>query len=218
MERPVNRSYALRGARGTLAQEAAYEAHWPEFGIEPQGEIDPIKLFPQSNRHIMEIGSGMGEATVKIAGTFPETGFLVCEVHKPGVGALMNNLKLQGSTNVKIIEEDATLVLQHNVPNHSFDALHLYFPDPWPKSRHWKRRIVQDSFLQLIHSKLKPGGYIHIATDWIPYAKWIKDVFSQSALFTGGEIAKPEFRPVTKFEGQGISKGHIVTDLQYFKV
>ena len=116
-----------------------------------------------------------------------------------------------------LIEEDVHIILQNHFANQSFDAFHLYFPDPWPKRRHHKRRIVQPEFLQLIHDKLKPGGYIHIATDWVPYAQWIEAVFAESQLFTGGKIDRPQWRPLTKFEGQGIRKGHVVTDLKYFK-
>ena len=115
------------------------------------------------------------------------------------------------------MEEDAHIILRNHFQDGAFDAFHLYFPDPWPKRRHWKRRIVQPDFLTLIHSKLKSGGYIHIATDWVPYAEWIDAIFQESPLFDGGKIERPEWRPLTKFEGQGIRKGHVVTDLKYFK-
>ena len=115
------------------------------------------------------------------------------------------------------MEEDAHIILSSHFAAECFDAFHLYFPDPWPKRRHHKRRIVQPEFLALIHSKLKNGGYIHIATDWVPYAEWIEQVFQESPLFEGGKIDRPEWRPLTKFEGQGIRKGHLVTDLKYFK-
>ncbi len=217
MERPANRSYSLRGARATGAQEVAYEELWPQFGVGPTGEIDPAKLFPDLAIKILEIGSGMGEATAQIAMTFPEIGFLVVEVHKPGIGALMNTCNKQGSTNIKIVEEDVHLVLSNSLPDNSLDAIHLYFPDPWPKNRHHKRRIVNPAFLALIHPKLKAGGYIHIATDWIQYAQWIQATFAASDLFAGGVIERPDWRPISKFEGQGIRKGHIVTDMKYFK-
>jgi tRNA (guanine-N7-)-methyltransferase len=217
MERPDNRSYKLRGARATPAQEAAYATLWEEFGINPEGVLNLTHYFPNSKRIIMEIGTGMGEATAEIVRNDPETGFLAIEVHKPGVGALMNMAKRNGSTNLRIIEEDAHLVMQHWLPDKSFDAIHLYFPDPWPKTKHKKRRIVQAPFLELIAPKLKDGGYIHIATDWVEYADWIADVFKNSTLFSGGVIERPDFRPISKFEGQGIRKGHTVTDFRYFK-
>lgn len=217
MERPDNRSYKLRGARATPAQEAAYEALWQEYGINPTGMLDLKEYFPNSKRIIMEIGSGMGEATAQIVRDDPETGFLANEVHKPGIGALMNMAKKNGSRNLRIIEEDAHVVLRYWIPDNSLDAIHLYFPDPWPKRKHKKRRIVQAAFLQLIAPKIKDGGYIHIATDWIEYAHWIADIFKETTLFTGGVIERPDFRPISKFEGQGIRKGHEVTDFRFFK-
>lgn len=217
MERPVNRSYRLRGARATLAQENAYERLWPKFGLAPVGVIDPAVIFPSASRRVMEIGTGMGEATAKIVAAFPETGFIAVEVHVPGIGALMNLATANGSENLRIIEEDAHMILSHSIPDKSLDAIHLYFPDPWPKARHWKRRIIQQSFLELIHPKIVDGGFIHIATDWIEYAEWMQRVFAESPLFEGGVIERPEWRPVSKFEGQGLRKGHIVTDMKYFK-
>lgn len=222
MERPPNRSYQLRGTRITQAQQNATEAYWPTFGIPVDGveKPDPIipeNIFPDSERVIMEIGTGMGEATAQIAAAYPDVGFLAVELHKPGIGALLVRINELGLQNIRIIDDDARVVLEHLVPNESIDAFHLYFPDPWPKTKHWKRRIVQPDFVVLIAKKLKPGGYIHIATDWVPYAEWIRDHFENSELFHGGEIARPDFRPITKFEGQGVSKGHRVTDLQYFR-
>ncbi len=222
MERPANRSYQLRGTRITQAQQNATNAFWETFGIAVEGvenpdPIIPSQIFPDAERVIMEIGTGMGEASAEIAATFPETGFLAVEVHKPGIGALLVRINDLGLQNIRIINDDARVVLEHLVPNESIDAFHLYFPDPWPKTKHWKRRIVQPDFVDLIAKKLKPGGYIHIATDWVPYAEWISELFEKSSLFQGGEIAKPEFRPTTKFEGQGLRKGHRVTDLKYFR-
>ena len=217
MERPDNRSYRLRGARATPAQEAAYRALWEKYGLEPDSKLNLKELFPHSSRIIMEIGTGMGEASAEIVRNDPETGFLAIEVHKPGVGALMNMANKNGSENLRIIEEDAHLVLQHWIEDDSLDAIHLFFPDPWPKTKHKKRRIVQEPFLQLIAPKIKAGGYIHIATDWLEYASWIADVFKNSTLFSGGVIERPDFRPISKFEGQGLRKGHTVTDFRFFK-
>ena len=217
IERPDNRSYKLRGDRQTLAQENAYRRNWETFGIKLQGLVDPAALFPESKSQIMEIGTGMGEGTALIAAAFPEIGFIGVEVHKPGVGALLGYIERLHLRNLYLIEEDAHIILRDNFDHHSFDAFHLFFPDPWPKRRHWKRRIIQPDFLQLIHRKLKAGGYIHIATDWVPYARWIEKIFTESELFEGGEVERPEWRPLTKFEGQGIRKGHLVTDLKYFK-
>lgn len=217
IERPDNRSYRLRGDRQTLAQENAYKRSWSSFGIELSGTIKPAELFPATSEQIMEIGTGMGEGTALIAAAFPDIGFIGVEVHKPGVGALLGYIERMNLQNLLLIKEDVHMVLHNHFENQSFDAFHLYFPDPWPKRHHHKRRIVQPEFLQLIHDKLKPGGYIHIATDWVPYAQWIETIFAASPLFTGGAIERPEWRPLTKFEGQGIDKGHVVTDLKYFK-
>jgi len=217
IERPDNRSYRLRGDRQTLAQENAYKRSWPIFGLSLEGRINPAELFPDTTTQIMEIGTGMGEGTALIAATFPEIGFIGVEVHKPGIGALLGHIERLGLSNLRIMEEDVHIILQSQFDDGSFDAFHLYFPDPWPKRRHLKRRIVQPEFLKLIQSKLKSGGYIHIATDWVPYAEWIEEIFSSSELFTGGKMDRPEWRPLTKFEGQGVRKGHVVTDLKYFK-
>ena len=217
MERPDNRSYRLRGSRATEAQKIAYDSLWTTYGVEPVGVIDLAELFPGYKKIIMEIGTGMGEATAEIVMNDPETAFLAIEVHMPGIGALMNMASKNESKNIKIIREDAHIVLRDNIADKSVDAIHLYFPDPWPKTKHWKRRIVQNDFLQLIHPKIKDGGYIHIATDWVEYASWIKNIFDSSSLFEGGVIERPDFRPISKFEGQGLRKGHIVTDFRYFK-
>ena len=222
MERPANRSYKLRGTRITQAQAIATERFWPIFGIAVDGvenpePIIPSEIFPSFNRVIVEIGSGMGEATAEIAALFPETGFFAVELHKPGIGSLLARIDEAGLSNVRIINDDARIVLEHLVPDESIDAIHLYFPDPWPKNKHWKRRIVQSDFIDLIARKLKPGGYIHIATDWVPYAEWIMQIFDETNRYNGGEIPKPDFRPTTRFEGKGLRKGHRVTDLQYFR-
>ena len=159
----------------------------------------------------------MGEATAEIVHNDPETAYLAVEVHMPGIGALMNMAEKNQSKNLKIIREDAHIVLRDNIKDENLDAIHLYFPDPWPKTRHWKRRIIQKEFLELIHPKIKSGGYIHIATDWVEYASWIQKIFEASPLFSGGEIQRPSFRQISKFEGQGLRKGHRVTDFRYFK-
>lgn len=217
IERPDNRSYKIRGARATPAQSHAHQNLWSKYGLPVEGIIDPKELFAEFSTHIMEIGSGMGEGTALIAERFSDVGFFAVEVHEPGVGSLLWRAESLELTNLKIIQEDAHIVLRDHFPDNSLDAFHLYFPDPWPKSRHWKRRIIQQGFLTLISSKLKDGGYIHIATDWVPYALWIEKVFSQSGLFSGGIIEQPEWRPLTKFEGKGLRKGHEVRDLKYFK-
>ena len=201
----------------TDGQAVAYEKYWDAFSLPADQKINPREVFPQAKSIVMEIGTGMGEATALIAKTFPEIGFIGVELHKPGLGSLLNRIEEFELKNVRLICEDARVLLEENFPDNSLDGFHLYFPDPWPKVRHWKRRIVQPEFVKLIHQKLKPGGYIHIATDWVEYADWISKVFAESTLFSGGKIARPDFRPISKFEGQGLRKGHLVTDFRFFK-
>jgi tRNA (guanine-N7-)-methyltransferase len=218
MERPSVRSYSIRGSRITEAQRAAKDALQMVHGIEfTQQEITLSEIFPTSEKVIMEIGFGMGEATAIIAKNHPNNGYIAVDVHPPGIGKLLARIVENDLTNLKVIEEDVHMVLQHMIPDESLDGIHLFFPDPWPKKKHNKRRIVNEGFLALIHPKIKKGGYIHVATDWVPYAESIQQVFAGSTLFTGGVIDKPEWRPVTRFEGQGIDKDHAVNDMMYIK-
>ena len=218
MERPSVRSYSIRGSRITDAQRAAKDALQKIHGIEfKQEQINIPAIFPKSDKVIMEIGFGMGEATAIIAKNHPNNGYIAVDVHPPGIGKLLARIVENDLTNLKVIEEDVHLVLQHMIADESLDGIHLFFPDPWPKKKHNKRRIVNEGFLSLIHPKIKKGGFIHIATDWVPYAVNIQEVFAGSALFTGGVIDKPEWRPVTRFEGQGIDKDHAVNDMMYLK-
>ena len=218
MERPSVRSYSIRGSRITDAQRAAKDALQKVHGIEfKQEQINISSIFPQSERVIMEIGFGMGEATAIIAKNHPNNGYIAVDVHPPGIGKLLARIVENELTNLKVIEEDVHVVLQHMITDESLDGIHLFFPDPWPKKKHNKRRIVNEGFLALIHPKIKKGGFIHIATDWVPYALSIQEVFAGSTLFTGGVISKPEWRPVTRFEGQGIDKDHAVNDMMYIK-
>jgi tRNA (guanine-N7-)-methyltransferase len=214
----TNRSYRLRGVRITPAQQEARDNLWAKFGVEFQeSQIDLESLFPKSQPIIMEVGYGMGEATWQIAKANPSTNYLGVEVHMPGVGKLMARLEEYELTNVRLIERDVFEAFYYMVKDSSLDGLHLFFPDPWPKKRHFKRRIVNERFLSDVAAKLKPGGYLHIATDWVPYAEWIKEVFSQTQLFTGGVTERPDWRPLTRFEGQGISKDHAVNDFRFLK-
>ncbi|CAB4884820.1 unannotated protein [freshwater metagenome] len=218
MEEPTVRSYRIRGTRITGPQQAALDKHWDEYGIEQSTEmLDFKKLFPNSPRVILEIGFGMGEATALIARDFPETGFIAVDVHRPGVGKLFLLIHEHGLKNLRVIQGDAHLIMHDMIPDASLDAIHLFFPDPWPKKRHNKRRIVNENFLAQIAPKLKEGAFIHIATDWVPYAEWIEEVFAGSELFTGGKVDRPEWRPLTRFEGQGITKDHQVNDFRYVK-
>ena len=218
MERPSVRSYSIRGSRITQAQRAAKDELQAIYGIAvEEKKVNLAEIFPTSEKIIMEIGFGMGEATAIIAKNHPNNAYIAVDVHPPGIGKLLGRIVENDLKNLRVIEDDVHIVLPHMFEDESIDAFHLYFPDPWPKKKHNKRRIVNEGFLALIHPKLKKGGYIHIATDWVPYAVSIEEVFAASTLFSGGVIEKPESRPVTRFEGQGIDKDHQVTDLMYFR-
>jgi tRNA (guanine-N7-)-methyltransferase len=218
VEPVTNRSYRLRGVRITPAQQLARDTLWAKFGIEFQeSNLDLTKAFEKPQPVVMEIGYGMGEATWQIAKDHPEINYLGVEVHMPGVGKLMARIEEFALTNVKLIERDVFEVFHYMIANEALDGVHLYFPDPWPKKRHFKRRIVNQRFIAEVATKLKPGGYLHIATDWVPYAEWITEQFVEAGIFSGGVIDRPDSRPLTRFEGQGITKDHAVNDFMYFK-
>jgi tRNA (guanine-N7-)-methyltransferase len=218
VEPVTNRSYRLRGVRITPAQQVARDTLWAKFGIDFQESILDLETsFAKAQPVVMEIGYGMGEATWQIAQANPSVNYLGVEVHMPGVGKLMAKLNEFELTNVKLIERDVFEVFHYMIADGVLDGVHLYFPDPWPKKRHFKRRIVNQRFIAEVATKLKPGGYLHIATDWVPYAEWITEQFNETTLFTGGVIDRPESRPLTRFEGQGITKDHAVNDFMYYK-
>ena len=218
MERASNRSYSLRGDRMTRAQSLAMSQSWDQYSVEIKTQLDLNQIFADKSQVILEIGSGMGEATAAIAQANPQTGYVAVEMHAPGLAALLILINQLELNNVKLIREDATYLLANFIPDNSLDGIHLLFPDPWPKNRQHKRRIVQGEFVELIANKLKPGGFIHIATDWQPYADWIKARFATSTRFKGGIVERPSWRVLSKFEGQGLKKGHTVTDFRYERV
>ena len=218
MERPSNRSYSLRGNRMTRAQTLAMNSHWDKYAISVDSNLLINEIFPDKSQTILEIGSGMGEATAQIALNNLDTGYVAVEMHKPGLAALLLLIMEKQISNIKMIREDATYLLANFIPDSSLDGIHLLFPDPWPKNRQHKRRIVQDDFIELIARKLKPKAFIHIATDWQPYAQWIKAKFDNNSDFFGGIVARPSWRVLSKFEGQGLKKGHTVTDFRYEKI
>ena len=218
MESRAVRSYKLRGRRITEGQQEAWDRLWPVFGIEySEAKINLADLFPDSKRVIMEIGFGMGEATAQIALADPTTGYLAVEVHRPGIGKLLLRIEEGGLKNVRAIEGDAFEVFEQMIVDSSLDGVHLFFPDPWPKARHFKRRIVNQEFIAAVAAKLKPGAFFHIATDWQPYAEWIAEEFTKQTFFTGGEVDRPDWRPLTRFEDQGINKEHPVADFRFIK-
>ena len=217
MERASNRSYSLRGNRMTRAQTLAMAQSWDQYAIEIKSELNLNQIFPEKTKVIMEIGSGMGEATAQIAKANPEVGYVAVEMHSPGLAALLILINQMELENIRLIREDATYLLANHIPDNSLDGIHLLFPDPWPKNRQHKRRMVQSEFIEMVGRKLKQGGFIHIATDWQPYADWIKVRFDKSGSFSGGVVDRPSWRVLSKFEGQGLRKGHQVTDFKYIK-
>lgn len=216
MERPSIRSYQLRGARMTKAQKNAIDLHGSEFIVYPESRFKPNDLLPGKGEVIVEIGSGMGEATAAIAQSFPEKGFLAIEVHRPGIGSLILRALQLEVKNLKMINEDCHLILDL-IEDGSVDTFHIFFPDPWPKTKHRKRRLINDEFVAILEKKLKRGGYLRIATDWLDYAKQISEVLTRNQVFSGGKTKRPEWRPLTKFETQGINKEHPVTDFLYIR-
>lgn len=218
MESRAVRSYKLRGRRITEGQQEAWDRLWPIFGIEQSDQlINFAEIFPDANRIIMEIGFGMGEATAQIAKADPTTGYLANEVHRPGIGKLLLRIEENELANLRTIEGDAFEILAEMIADESLDGVHLFFPDPWPKARHFKRRIVNQEFIAAVGSKLQTGGFFHIATDWQPYAEWIAEEFTKQNIFSGGVVERPDWRPLTRFEGQGINKEHPVTDFRFIK-
>ena len=214
MSRPI-RSYVLRQGRITPAQARALEDLLPKFGLVFVNEkLNPKQVFGREAPLVLEIGSGMGETTAALAVARPDADFVAVEVHGPGVGSLLNRIAGQALANVRVIRHDAIDVLEHMIGDSTLAAIHLFFPDPWPKKRHHKRRMVQPQFAALAARKLVPGGILHAATDWSDYADQIAAVFSANDFF---EEAKSGFaeRPTTKFETRGLKLGHPVFDLLF---
>jgi tRNA (guanine-N7-)-methyltransferase len=218
MQRERILTYRLRGSRITDAQEAALAAHWQKYGLINDVPINLNEIFPTYKTRIMEVGFGMGEATAILAKDFPETAFLAVEVHRPGVGKLCASLEANGSENVRILHHDVIDVINNQLADESLDGVHIFFPDPWQKKKHTKRRLLTPEFLRLIFPKIKKGGFIHVATDWVPYAEFALKSFAQVAEYQGGEVERPAWRPVTRFEGQGLDKDHRVTDMRFTKI
>lgn len=218
--RPV-RSYVLRAGRLTEGQKRALDELWPLFAV-PAGRqmLQFGELFGNDQPVILEVGFGNGDATWQMAAARPDQNFLGVEVHKPGVGHLLLKLEEHRLGNVRIACEDAVELLEKRIPDRSLESIRIYFPDPWPKKRHHKRRIIQDSFVRLMATKMKQGGILHLATDWEPYAEYMLDVMQASQDFvnlspTGGASPQPEWRPSTKYEKRGERLGHRVFDLVY---
>jgi tRNA (guanine-N7-)-methyltransferase len=223
VERPRGiRSYVLRAGRTTTGQARAVEVLGPRFLVpfQPQA-IDVHGVFGRKAPVVLEIGFGMGEATAQIAAALPDHDFLCCEVHPPGVGSLLRLIGEQGLENVRIVQHDAVEVLDAMIPTASLAGVHIFFPDPWHKLRHQKRRLVQPPLVAKLADRLRPGGYIHCATDWEHYAHQMLQVLGAEARLANTATAfaeKPAYRPLTKFENRGLRLGHGVWDLVFRKV
>jgi len=212
LNRPI-RSYVLRQGRTTAAQQRALEELFPKYGLPFQPEtIDSGKIFGRIAPLVLEIGSGMGETTAAIAKAKPEADFIAVEVHGPGVGSLLNRIAADGLANVRVIRHDAVEVLTRMIPDGALAAIHLFFPDPWPKKRHHKRRLVQPEFAALAARKLVPEGILHAATDWPEYAEHMNSVFMNETLLEPAPSGFVE-RFATKFETRGRRLGHPIRDL-----
>ena len=215
--RPI-RSYVLRQGRTTPAQKRALDALSPKYAVPFKPELmSQEALFRRKAALVLEIGSGMGETTAAIAQARPDADFIAVEVHGPGVGSLLNKIDSLQLKNLRVIRHDAAEVLEKMIPDVSLVAIHLFFPDPWPKKRHQKRRLVQPEFAALVARKLAPGGWLHAATDWPEYADHMEAVFSGESLLekaTAGFTA----RPGTKFEARGRRLGHAIRDLYWRRI
>jgi tRNA (guanine-N7-)-methyltransferase len=213
------RSFVLRAGRTTTGQARAYEEQGPRFLLPYQPHpLDFTAAFGREAPTVLEIGFGMGEATAHIAALMPETNFLCCEVHEPGVGALLKRIGEQDLRNIRILRHDAVEVLEHMLPEGCLEGIHIFFPDPWHKLRHHKRRLIQPPLVARLASRLRQGGYLHCATDWQPYAAQMLQVLGGEPLLenTAADYApRPAYRPLTKFENRGIKLGHGVWDLVF---
>jgi len=215
------RSFVRRAGRTTTGQARAFEQLAPRFVLPYVAQpLDFAAAFGRSAPTVLEIGFGMGEATAHIAALMPDTNFLCCEVHEPGVGALLKRIGEQGLENIRILQHDAVEVLANMVPPQSLAGVHIFFPDPWHKLRHNKRRLVQAPLVSQLASRLQPGGYLHCATDWEPYAQQMLEVLSAEPQLENsapGFAPKPHYRPLTKFENRGLKLGHGVWDVVFRK-
>ncbi|WP_426148376.1 tRNA (guanosine(46)-N7)-methyltransferase TrmB [Polaromonas sp. DSR2-3-2] len=217
------RSFVRRTGRTTVGQAKAFADVGPKFLLAYTGApMDFAAVYDRAAPTILEIGFGMGEATAHIAALMPEKNFLCCEVHTPGVGALLKRIDEQSLSNIRILQHDAVEVIDHMLPLSSLDGVHIFFPDPWHKTKHNKRRLIQSPLIAKLAARLKPGGYLHCATDWQPYAEQILEVLAAEPLLVNtagaqsdGYAPKPGYRPLTKFENRGIKLGHGVWDVVF---
>ncbi|MFI8445816.1 tRNA (guanosine(46)-N7)-methyltransferase TrmB [Streptomyces rochei] len=219
------RSFQPRRSRVTTGQADALQRLWPLWGLDIDGQrvIDLGELFGNGRPVVLEIGFGMGEATAQMAAAGPETNILAVDVHTPGQGNLLGLAERNGLSNIRVGNGDAIILLREMLAPDSLAGLRVYFPDPWPKKRHHKRRLIQPEFLTLAATRLAPGAVLHCATDWEPYAEQMLEVLTAHPDFEnivpgGGFAPRPAHRPLTRFEGQGLDKGHVVNDLLFRRV
>jgi glutamyl-Q tRNA(Asp) synthetase len=216
------KSYVRRAGRTTTGQAKAFEELGPRFVLPYQAKLlDLAAAFGRDAPTVLEIGFGMGDATAHIAALMPQKNFLCCEVHEPGVGALLKHIGERGLQNIRILQHDAVEVLDHMLGAQSLAGVHIFFPDPWHKKKHNKRRLIQSPFVAKLAERLQPGGYLHCATDWEPYAQQMLQVLGESPLLrnsAAGFADKPAYRPLTKFENRGLKLGHGVWDLVFQRV
>ncbi len=218
------RSYVIRGGRMTEAQEKAFNEWWPKYGLSLfDGKVDPEELFGRSAQLVVEVGFGMGDSLLEMAQNEPEKDFIGIEVHPPGVGRIINEAGKLNLSNLRVYMADANDVLEDCIPAGKVDRFQLYFPDPWHKKKHTKRRIVQAKFVHMVHRALKSGGVFHLATDWQHYAEHMMEEMSLAKGFenTAGEYCfslRPDYRPVTKFEKRGEGLGHPIWDLMFSRI
>ncbi len=224
-ERPLRhiRSFVRREGRITAGQRRALQDLWPRYGLEADSVLDMATIFGRRALCTLEIGFGNGDALATMAEQQPECDFIGIEVHRPGIGRLLQQLETCKLDNVRVMREDAVQVLKSCIPDNSLDRVLLFFPDPWHKKRHHKRRIVQAGFIELLARKIRRGGCLHMATDWEDYAVHMLEVMEQSPAFhncagTGNFSPRPDYRPVTKFEQRGQRLGHGVWDLVFQRV
>lgn len=217
------RSFVIRAGRITVGQKNAFDSWWPVFGLSLfKGPIDPEQVFGRKARLVLEIGFGMGDSLLEMARNEPDKNFIGIEVHPPGVGRLINVAGQENLTNLRVYMADAMDVLEDCIPDGAIDRLQLYFPDPWHKKKHHKRRILQSAFVQKLRPKIAPGGIFHMATDWQAYAEHMLEVMNAAPGFATefsetGYAPRPDYRPITKFEKRGERLGHGVWDLLFKK-
>ena len=215
------RSFVKREGRLTRGQEQALKTQWPIYGVDySEQKLDLINLFSRDAETVLEIGFGNGDSLWQMAQSHPEKNYFGIEVHRPGAGHLLHLIETSDCKNVRVSNHDAVEVLENQIPDNSLDRLQLFFPDPWHKKKHHKRRIVQDAFVEQVARVLKPGGVFHLATDWENYAEHMLEILNSSDLFENLSedktyVPKPEERPTTKFENRGLKLGHGVWDLLF---